>query len=288
MGFQPDSPVFKVHERGKLVVRSTLPLVDRESLSLAYTPGVAEVCMAIHEDERLARDYTWRSRLVAVISDGTAVLGLGNIGPLAALPVMEGKAALFSEFAGINAVPIVLNTTDADEIVETVARLAPSFGGINLEDISAPRCFDIERALRARLQIPVFHDDQHGTAIVVLAALRNAARVTGRSWPSCAWWCPEPARPASHAPRSCSQRESGTSPSPTRAACCTRAGRDLTAIKAEMARITNRPGLAGSLHEAMAGADVFLGVSAGEVTRSRCSRWRRSDHLRPGEPEARG
>ncbi|HEY7008959.1 MAG TPA: NAD-dependent malic enzyme, partial [Jatrophihabitantaceae bacterium] len=137
MGFQPDSPVFRVHENGKLVIRSTLPLVDRESLSLAYTPGVAEVCLAIHEDERLARDYTWRARLVAVVSDGTAVLGLGNIGPLAALPVMEGKAALFSEFAGLNAVPVVLDTTDTNEIIETVARLAPSFGGINLEDISA-------------------------------------------------------------------------------------------------------------------------------------------------------
>ena len=129
-------------------MRSTLPLVDRESLSLAYTPGVAEVCTAIADDEPLAATYTWRSRLVAVVSDGTAVLGLGNIGPAAALPVMEGKAALFSEFAGLNAVPIVLGTTDPDEIVETVVRIAPSFGGINLEDISAPRCFEIEDRLR--------------------------------------------------------------------------------------------------------------------------------------------
>ncbi len=164
-----------------MAVRSLLPLVDRESLSLAYTPGVAEVCSAIAEDGALAREYTWRSRLVAVVSDGTAVLGLGNIGPAAALPVMEGKAALFSEFAGLNAVPIVLDTTDTDEIVDTVARIAPSFGGINLEDISAPRCFEIEDRLRERLAIPVFHDDQHGTAVVVLAALRNAATVTGRS-----------------------------------------------------------------------------------------------------------
>src|SRR6185437_12094856 len=181
VGFDPQSAVFRVHEGGKLSVRSLLPLTDRESLSLAYTPGVAEVSMAIAGDEALARDYTWRSRLVAVVSDGTAVLGLGNIGPAAALPVMEGKAALFSEFAGLNAVPIVLSTTDADEIVETVERIAPSFGGINLEDISAPRCFDIEQRLRDRLSIPVFHDDQHGTAIVVLAALRNAATLTGRS-----------------------------------------------------------------------------------------------------------
>src|SRR5947209_129667 len=177
------SAVFVAHEGGKLTVRSTLPLTDRAALSLAYTPGVAEVSAAIAADEQLAERYTWRSRLVAVISDGTAVLGLGNIGPAAALPVMEGKAALFAEFAGLNAVPIVLDTTDADEIVETVVRLAPSFGGINLEDIAAPRCFEIERRLRERLDIPVFHDDQHGTAIVVLAALMNALRVVNKRLP---------------------------------------------------------------------------------------------------------
>src|SRR5438552_5285083 len=159
VGFDADSMVFRVHEGGKLVLRSTLPLTDRESLSLAYTPGVAEVCRAIAADPSLARRYTWRSRLVAVVSDGTAVLGLGNIGPAAALPVMEGKAALFREFAGLDAVPIVLDTTDADEIVHTVQAIAPSFGGINLEDISAPRCFDIEARLRDSLDIPVFHDD---------------------------------------------------------------------------------------------------------------------------------
>ena len=178
--FDPASPVFQIHQGGKLVVSSTLPLTDREALSLAYTPGVAEVSAAIAADEALAAAYTWRSRLVAVVSDGTAVLGLGDIGPAAALPVMEGKCALFGEFAGINAIPIVLATTDPDEIVETVARIAPSFGGINLEDISAPRCFEVERRLRELLPIPVFHDDQHGTAIVVLAALRNAATLTGR------------------------------------------------------------------------------------------------------------
>src|SRR6476661_5565791 len=151
VGFDPDSDVFRVHEGGKLELRSTLPLTDRESLSLAYTPGVAKVSSAIAADESLAREYTWRGRLVAVVSDGTAVLGLGNIGPAAALPVMEGKAALFSEFAGLNAVPIVLSTTDPDEIVETVERIAPSFGGINLDDISAPRCFEIEDRLRRRL-----------------------------------------------------------------------------------------------------------------------------------------
>src|SRR5262249_11885274 len=157
----PDSAVFRVHEGGKLVLRITLPLTDREALSLAYTPGVADVCSAIAGDEELARTYTWRSRLVAVVSDGTAVPRLGNIGAAAALTVMEGKAALFSEFAGLNAVPIVLDTTDVDEIVATVERIAPSFGGINLEDISAPRCFEVEARLRERLSIPVFHDDQH-------------------------------------------------------------------------------------------------------------------------------
>jgi malate dehydrogenase (oxaloacetate-decarboxylating) len=265
VGFEPDSPVFRVHEGGKLSLRSTLPLVDRESLSLAYTPGVAEVCTAIAEDESLARDYTWRSRLVAVVSDGTAVLGLGNIGPAAALPVMEGKAALFSEFAGLNAVPIVLSTTNTDEIVETVARIAPSFGGINLEDISAPRCFEIEDRLRERLDIPVFHDDQHGTAIVTLAALRNAALVTGREL---------------------SDLRVVVSGAGAAGVACTKillaAGigdiavadskgivhderQDLTPVKAELARITNEAGLRGSLEDAMHGADVFLGVSAGAV-----------------------
>jgi malate dehydrogenase (oxaloacetate-decarboxylating) len=265
VGFEPDSAVFRVHENGKLIVQSTLPLVDRDALSLAYTPGVAEVCRAIAVDESLARTYTWRSRLVAVVSDGTAVLGLGNIGPAAALPVMEGKAALFREFGGLNAVPIVLSTTDPDAIVDTVARIAPSFGGINLEDISAPRCFEIEDRLRDRLDIPVFHDDQHGTAIVVLAALRNAARVVGRSL---------------------GELRVVVSGAGAAGVACTKillaAGigdiavgdsrgivhpgrRDLSSVKAELARTTNRAGLTGSVHDALAGADVFLGLSAGAV-----------------------
>ncbi len=176
----PVDPVFALHRGGKIEIRSTARVRDAEGLALAYTPGVAKVCEAIAADPRLADTYTWRSHVVAVVSDGTAVLGLGDIGPLAALPVMEGKALLFKDFGGIDAVPIVLDTTDVDEIVETVVRLAPSFGGINLEDISAPRCFDIEKALQERLDIPVFHDDQHGTAIVVLAALENAARLIER------------------------------------------------------------------------------------------------------------
>ena len=173
-------PVFALHAGGKMEIASRVALNGPEELSLAYTPGVARVCEAIAADEDLAADYTWVSNTVAVVTDGTAVLGLGDIGPRAAMPVMEGKAVLFKQFGGVDAVPICLDTKDVDEIVETVVRLAPSFGGINLEDISAPRCFEIEERLKQRLDIPVFHDDQHGTAVVVLAALENALRLTGR------------------------------------------------------------------------------------------------------------
>ena len=160
---------------------STVSLAGRDELSLAYTPGVALVCEAIAEDPSLTQHYTWVPNMVAVVTDGTAVLGLGDIGPAAAMPVMEGKAVLFKQFGGVDAVPICLDTTDVEEIIETVVRLAPSFGGINLEDISAPRCFEIEARLKERLDIPVFHDDQHGTAVVALAALTNALRLTGRN-----------------------------------------------------------------------------------------------------------
>ncbi len=173
-------PVFDLHVGGKMEVRSTVGLESRDDLSLAYTPGVARVCEAIAEDPALTRHYTWVPNTVAVVTDGTAVLGLGDIGPAAAMPVMEGKAVLFKAFGGVDAVPICLDTTDVEEIIETVVRLAPSFGGINLEDISAPRCFEIEDRLKERLDIPVFHDDQHGTAVVALAALTNALKLTGR------------------------------------------------------------------------------------------------------------
>ena len=174
------APQFVAHEGGKVEVRATKPLRDAHDLSLLYTPGVADVCLAIAEDPSLSRRYTARNNTVAVVSDGTAVLGLGDIGPLGAMPVMEGKAVLFKHFAGVDAVPITLESGSVDELVDAIARLAPSSGGINLEDISAPRCFDIERKLRERLDIPVFHDDQHGTAIVALAGLINACRVVGR------------------------------------------------------------------------------------------------------------
>lgn len=171
---------FQMHVGGKIEQHNRHPLKTRDDLSMAYTPGVARVCSAIHEDPERAFQYTIKRNTVAVVSDGTAVLGLGDIGPRAAMPVMEGKAMLFKEFAGVDAFPICLDTKDTDEIVETVERIAPGFGGINLEDISAPRCFEIEERLKASLDIPVFHDDQHGTAVVVLAALLNACRLTGR------------------------------------------------------------------------------------------------------------
>jgi malate dehydrogenase (oxaloacetate-decarboxylating) len=171
---------FLMHLGGKIEQRNKYALKTRDDLSMAYTPGVARVCIAIAEDPEKAFQYTIKRNTVAVVSDGTAVLGLGDIGPRAAMPVMEGKAMLFKEFAGVDAFPICLDTKDPDEIVETVKRIAPGFGGINLEDISGPRCFEIENRLKAELDIPVFHDDQHGTAVVVLAALLNACRLTGR------------------------------------------------------------------------------------------------------------
>ena len=175
-----DDPVFALHVGGKMEIASRVALNGPDELSMAYTPGVARVCEAIAADPTLSDDYTWVPNTVAVVTDGTAVLGLGDIGPRAAMPVMEGKAVLFKQFGGVDAVPLCLDTVDVDEIVETVVRLAPSFGGINLEDISAPRCFEIEERLKQRLDIPVFHDDQHGTAVVALAALENAVRLTGR------------------------------------------------------------------------------------------------------------
>ncbi len=165
-----EDEIFAGHHGGKLAVELTRPLETQRDLSIAYTPGVARVCTVIAEDPERAKTLTWTGRLVAVISDGSAVLGLGDIGATASLPVMEGKCALFRRFAGLNAIPIVIDTNDVDEIVETIERIAPTFGAINLEDISAPRCFEIEDRVKAALDIPVMHDDQHGTAIVVLAA----------------------------------------------------------------------------------------------------------------------
>jgi malate dehydrogenase (oxaloacetate-decarboxylating) len=260
-----ESPVFALHRGGKIEVRSTIEVRDRADLSLAYTPGVAEVCLAIAADPAKVYDYTWKANTVAVVTDGTAVLGLGDIGPAASLPVMEGKALLFKEFAGVDAVPIALDCTSVDDIVETVVRLAPAFGGINLEDISAPRCFEVEQRLQERLDIPVFHDDQHGTAIVTLAALESAAKFTGRTLGDL---------------RAVVSGAGASGLAVTRILLAAGIGdivvgdskgllgpdrTDLTGHKAQVAAISNKAGLTGSLVDAIAGADVFIGLSAGKV-----------------------
>jgi malate dehydrogenase (oxaloacetate-decarboxylating) len=261
-------PAFAVHEGGKLSVVPTRSIETIDDLSLTYTPGVARVSSAIAAEPELARRYTWAPRVVAVVSDGTAVLGLGDIGPAAALPVMEGKACLFSDFAGLDAVPIVLATTDVDEIVDTVVAIAPSFGGINLEDISAPRCFEIEARLRERLSIPVMHDDQHGTAIVVLAALRNAARVTGRTLADLR----VVVSGAGAAGVACTRilLEAGVGElAVADSRGLLHAGRgDLTASKQWLVDNTNPAGHAGTMADALVGADVYLGLSGGSVPES--------------------
>ncbi|MFH9421639.1 NADP-dependent malic enzyme [Streptomyces sp. NPDC017529] len=259
-------PAFLLHRGGKMAIQSTVPVRDREDLSLAYTPGVAKVCSAIAEEPELVHDYTWKSQVVAVVTDGTAVLGLGDIGAEASLPVMEGKAILFKQFGGVDAVPIALGTTDADEIVDTVVRMAPSFGGINLEDISAPRCFEIERKLQERLDIPVFHDDQHGTAVVTLAALRNAAQLTNRSLGQLRAVISGAGAAGVAIAKILVEAGIGD------VAVCDRKGivtadRDehLTDVKRELASFTNKANLSGSLESALDGADVFIGVSGGTV-----------------------
>ncbi|MFB7662953.1 NADP-dependent malic enzyme [Kitasatospora sp. NPDC056138] len=261
----PVDAVFALHRGGKMEVRATVPVRDADDLSLAYTPGVARVCTAIAEQPELVNDYTWKSNVVAVVTDGTAVLGLGDIGPEASLPVMEGKAILFKQFGGVDAVPIALACTEVDEIVETVVRLAPSFGGVNLEDISAPRCFEIERRLQDALDIPIFHDDQHGTAIVTTAALWNAAKVTNREVGDLRAVISGAGAAGIAIAKMLLAAGIGD------VAVCDRRGvvyegrEDLTDVKAEIAARTNRAGLKGSLAEALAGADVFIGVSGGTV-----------------------
>ena len=260
-----DDPAFALHRGGKLEVHSTIEVNDQEGLSLAYTPGVARVCTAIAENPELVDTYTWKSKVVAVVTDGTAVLGLGAIGPEASLPVMEGKALLFKQFAGVDSVPIALACTDVDEIVETVARMAPSFGGINLEDISAPRCFEIERRLRERLDIPVFHDDQHGTAIVALAALRNAARVTGRELSDLRAVVSGAGASGIAVSRMLIRGGIGDIAVADSKGIIYEGRAGLNEHKAALAAISNKAGLQGSIESALAGADVFVGLSAGEV-----------------------
>ncbi|BBJ41024.1 malate dehydrogenase [Streptomyces antimycoticus] len=264
-GGEPVDPAFALHRGGKMAVQATVPVRNRDDLSLAYTPGVAKVCSAIAEQPELVHDYTWKSQVVAVVTDGSAVLGLGDIGPEASLPVMEGKAILFKQFGGVDAVPIALDCRDVDEIVETVARFAPSFGGVNLEDISAPRCFEIERKLQERVDIPIFHDDQHGTAVVTLAALRNAARLTDRALGQLRAVISGAGAAGVAIARILTEAGIGD------VAVCDRKGvvsqdrEDLTDVKRELAGFTNKAGLTGSLEAALDGADVFIGVSGGTV-----------------------
>jgi malate dehydrogenase (oxaloacetate-decarboxylating) len=266
-------PVFDLHAGGKMAVASTVPLAGREDLSMAYTPGVARVCEAIAEDRSLAADYTWVSNCVAVVTDGSAVLGLGDIGPSAAMPVMEGKAVLFKSFAGVDAVPICLDTQDTDEIVETVSRLAPSFGGINLEDISAPRCFEIEQRLKERLDIPVFHDDQHGTAVVVLAALENALRLTGRAIADTRVVISGAGAAGVAVARILLAAGLRDLAVVDRGGVLNSDRDDLTPVKLSIAQETaDHTGRTGRLVDALDGADVFIGVSGGSVPEEAVSR----------------
>ncbi|WP_134773749.1 NAD-dependent malic enzyme [Ornithinimicrobium flavum] len=260
---------FLAHLGGKLEVRSKLPIRNRDDLSLVYTPGVAKICQAIAENPEDARSLTIKRNTVAVVTDGTAVLGLGNIGPLAALPVMEGKAALFKRFADIDAFPICLDAHDADEIVRIVKALAPGFAGINLEDISAPRCFHIEQRLREELDIPVFHDDQHGTAIVALAALKNALRVVGKQLDDVKIVM-SGAGAAGSAIIRLLLRAGATDLVVADVDGVIHARRPdvMSGHNGNLAWIasqTNRAMETGTLKEALVGADVFVGVSAGNI-----------------------
>jgi malate dehydrogenase (oxaloacetate-decarboxylating) len=253
---------YMVHQGGKIEVKNKIPLNTREDLSMAYTPGVARVCMTIHEDRKKVYDLTIKKNTVAVVTDGTAVLGLGDIGPEAAMPVMEGKAMLFKEFGGVDAFPICLNAKDPKEIVSVVKSISPGFGGINLEDISAPRCFEIERRLRNELDIPVFHDDQHGTAVVILAGLMNALKVVNKRF--------ENIRVVV-----CGLGAAGTasirlllSTGVKQIIGCDRSGilykgrkENMNPIKALIAENTNPERIRGSVSKALKGADLFIGLS---------------------------
>lgn len=250
---------------GKLETVSKTPVKSREALSLAYTPGVAEPCKVIAKDKEAAYQYTMKANTVAVVSDGSAVLGLGNIGPYAAMPVMEGKAVLFKEFGGVNAVPICLDTQDTEEIIKAVTWLAPAYGGINLEDISAPRCFEIEERLKEILDIPVFHDDQHGTAIVVLAGIINALKVVGKQKEN----CKVVVNGAGSAGVAITKLllTYGFS----NVIMCDKVGivststEGLNWMQEKMAKITNPNNETGTLADALRGADIFVGVSAPNI-----------------------
>ncbi|GAB7004069.1 NADP-dependent malic enzyme [Nocardioides sp. AN3] len=259
-------PVFDLHRGGKMEVALSVPLTGQAELSMAYTPGVARVCSAIADDPSLSDVYTWVPNTVAVVTDGTAVLGLGDIGPAAAMPVMEGKAVLFKQFGGVDGIPICLDTTDVDEIVETVVRLAPSFGGINLEDISAPRCFEIEERLKERLDIPVFHDDQHGTAVVTLAALWNALRLTGRTVESTRVVISGAGAAGVAIAKILVEAGVKDLCVTDRRGIVSSDRKDLTPVKRALAELTaDRNGRTGTLADALRDADVYIGVSGGTV-----------------------
>ncbi len=257
----------KMHEEwnGKLDVVAKAKVNSREDLAIAYTPGVAEPCKVIAKDQEAAYKYTIKSNTIAVVSDGSAVLGLGNIGPYAAMPVMEGKAVLFKEFGGVNAVPICLDTQDTEEIIKTIVNIAPGFGGINLEDISAPRCFEIETRLKELLNIPVFHDDQHGTAIIVLAGIINALKVVGKKKED----CKVVVNGAGSAGIAITKLLLNYG-FPHVTMCDIRGiispeYENLNWMQKEMAKITNLEGATGTLADALKGADIFVGVSAPNI-----------------------
>lgn len=256
-----------LHEkwRGKLETVSKTPVKTREDLSLAYTPGVAEPCKVIAEDKEAAYTYTWKSNTVAVVSDGSAVLGLGNIGPHAAMPVMEGKAVLFKEFGGVNAVPICLDTQDTEEIIKAVTWLAPGFGGINLEDISAPRCFEIEERLKAALDIPVFHDDQHGTAIVVLAGIINGLKVVGKKKEDCKVVVNGAGSAGVAITKLLLTYGFKNVIMCDKVGIVSKETQGLNWMQQKMTEVTNLSGEHGTLADALKGADIFVGVSAPNI-----------------------
>lgn len=256
-----------LHEKwnGKLETVSKTPVKSREDLSLAYTPGVAEPCKVIAADREAAYKYTWKSNTVAVVSDGSAVLGLGNIGPYAAMPVMEGKAVLFKEFGGVNAVPICLDTQDTEEIIKAVTYLAPGFGGINLEDISAPRCFEIEERLKKLLPIPVFHDDQHGTAIVVLAGIINSLKVTGKKKEQCKVVVNGAGSAGIAITKLLLTYGFSNIILCDKVGILSRSTENLNWMQQEMTAQTNPNNETGTLADALRGADIFVGVSAPNI-----------------------
>ena len=260
-----EEEIFAAHEGGKLSVGVIRPIESKRDLSIAYTPGVAQVSRAIAADPALAQTHTWASRLVAVVSDGTAVLGLGDIGASASLPVMEGKSALFRTFADLDSIPIVLNTTDTDEIIETLVRIAPSFGAVNLEDIAAPRCFELERRLIEALDMPVMHDDQHGTAVVVLAALTNAAKVVGKELSELRVVI-SGAGSAGVAVTEILLAVGLTDIIVLDSKGTLHQGRtDISGVKLDLAGRTNPRGVEHGTADALAGADAFVGVSSSTV-----------------------